>query len=87
MGPTAALLGLGTRTLVASVAPVPDRGAGAFMLEFHRRLAKGEPAAQSLAITQADLLSQGMSVDALEAGDPQVLAAVAAAGFVCFGVG
>jgi tetratricopeptide (TPR) repeat protein len=87
MGPTAALLGLGTRTLIASVAPVPDRGAGAFMLDFHRRLAKGAPAAESLAIAQADLLSAGISVEALEAGDPQVLAAVAAAGFICFGVG
>jgi hypothetical protein len=57
------------------------------MLELHRRLAKGEPAAQSLAIAQADLLSQGMSVEALQADDAQVLAAVAAAGFVCFGAG
>jgi hypothetical protein len=57
------------------------------MLDFHRRLAKGKPAAQSLASAQSELLSQGISVEALHAGDPQVQAAVAAAGFVCFGAG
>jgi tetratricopeptide (TPR) repeat protein len=87
IGPMAALLGLGTRSLVASVAPVPDAGAADFMLVFHERLAAGAGVARALAGAQEDVIDGALVADRVEAGDPGLLAAVAASGYVCFGSG
>ena len=74
MGLAAALLALGTTTIVASLAPVPDADTGALMLEVHAGLRKGEDPATALAGAQARL-----------AGDPIDLGRWA--GFVCLGAG
>lgn len=76
MGLAAAVLGLGTRTLVASVVAVPDEQTADLMLAVHRRLRAGKGAAEALCRTQAETFG---------AGDPRAIAA--AAGFVCFGAG
>jgi CHAT domain-containing protein len=73
MGFTAALLGLGTRTLIAPVVPVPTDGTAPVMVELHRKLAAGMAPAEALAAVQR------ASVD-----DAAYAAAV---GFVCFGAG
>jgi hypothetical protein len=52
LGLTAALLGMGTRTIVASVVPVSDSGAKALMVELHRRLVAGTDVASALAAAQ-----------------------------------
>jgi len=53
LGFSAALLGMGTRTIIASVVPVPDAAARRLMLAFHRNLAAGEAPASALARAQA----------------------------------
>jgi CHAT domain-containing protein len=53
LGLSAALLGMGTRTVVASVVPVPDAAARRMMLAFHRELAAGAGPATALARAQA----------------------------------
>ncbi len=73
MGLTAALLGLGTRTLIASVLSVPSEDTVALMLELHRHLRTGTPAADALAHAQRHSRSRGARGFA------------AAASFVCFG--
>lgn len=75
MGLAAALLGLGTRTLVSTVLPVHDGAAAALMVEFHRRLGRGDAPAAALAGAQLALSSQ----------DDHARATSAA--FVCFGAG
>jgi CHAT domain-containing protein len=75
MGLTAALLALGTTTVVASVVPVPDDATSALMGAMHAELAAGAPAAGALARARA----------ALDPEDPRHT--VAHAGFVCFGAG
>jgi tetratricopeptide (TPR) repeat protein len=87
IGPMAALLGIGTRSLVASVTPVPDAGAAEFMLAFHGRLATGAGTAAALAGAQAAVIDGALVAERVESGDTGVLAAVAAAGYVCFGSG
>jgi tetratricopeptide (TPR) repeat protein len=87
MGPMAALLGIGTRSLVASVTPVPDEGAAEVMLAFHERLAAGAPPAHALAAAQDLVIDGAMVPDRVEEGDGAALAAVAASGYVCFGSG
>jgi tetratricopeptide (TPR) repeat protein len=52
LGLAAALLALGTRTLVASVVPVPDHASKRLMLRFHRLLANGRTPADALAAVQ-----------------------------------
>ncbi len=52
LGLSAALLGMGTRTIVASVAPVPDGAARRLMLAFHRLLVGGVAPAAALAQAQ-----------------------------------
>ncbi|MBV1850692.1 CHAT domain-containing protein [Catellatospora sp. NEAU-YM18] len=52
MGLTAALLGAGTRTLVASIGPVDDDATRALMLELHDRLRQGADPAAALAAAQ-----------------------------------
>jgi CHAT domain-containing protein len=57
MGFVTALLGLGARTVVASLAPVDDRASHDLMVAFHQRLHDGDrPAA---ALTAARALSPG----------------------------
>jgi CHAT domain-containing protein len=70
MGLVSALLRIGTRTLIASVAPVPDEVARDTLVGFHTALAQGAAAAEAL-------LTARMSLDADDR--------VAAAAFVCFG--
>lgn len=49
LGIVGALLALGTATVIASVAPVRDAGAHAFMTSLHRRLRAGMPPARAVA--------------------------------------
>jgi tetratricopeptide (TPR) repeat protein len=74
LGLAAALFDLGTETLVASIAQVPDAATRRLMVAFHRRLAAGAGPATALAQAQAAL-------------DPEGEDLAAAAGFVCFGAG
>ena len=71
LGLSAALLASGTRTIVASVVPVPDAAARRLMLAFHRRLAAGASPAAALADAQAGLRADRTAL----------------AGFLCLGVG
>jgi CHAT domain-containing protein len=57
LGLTAALLALGTRSLVATVVPVPDKESRPVMLRFHRHLLTGLGPAAALAATQRELAS------------------------------
>jgi CHAT domain-containing protein/tetratricopeptide (TPR) repeat protein len=75
MGLASVLFALGTRTLVASVAPVPDAATRSLMLAFHDHLRQGIAPASALARAQATAAP----------GEHADLAAVA--GFVCFGAG
>ncbi len=52
LGLATALLSLGTRTVIASVVPVPDAAAKRMMLDFHGRLRGGERPAAALAGAQ-----------------------------------
>jgi tetratricopeptide (TPR) repeat protein len=75
MGLTAALFALGTRTVVATVIPVPDQATRPIMLALHRGLRRGLSPARALA-------------QARQETDPGDLTQFAtAAGFVCFGAG
>jgi CHAT domain-containing protein len=73
LGFSAVLLGLGTRTLIASMLPVPAQATVALMVELHRRMSDGAGPAEALAA----------------AGHPRGddLAYVTAAAFVCLGAG
>jgi CHAT domain len=71
LGLSAALLASGTRTIVASVVPVPDAAARRLMLAFHRRLAAGASPAAALADAQSGLRADRSAL----------------AGFLCLGVG
>jgi CHAT domain-containing protein len=53
LGLAAALLAMGTRTIVASVVPVPDAAAKRLMLAFHRGLLAGDAPGAALARAQA----------------------------------
>ena len=53
MGLVAALLTLGTRSVVASVVPVEDRASEELMVALHQRLLAGERPAVALAGAQA----------------------------------
>jgi hypothetical protein len=76
LGLAAALLGLGTRSLVATVVPVPDRTSRPLMLRLHRHLDAGLSPAAALHHAQRDI-----------ARHDDVTARVTALGFVCFGAG
>ena len=54
MGLAAAVMALGTRTLVASAVPVADEPTRPFMQTFHQRLLAGNGAAEALALTSAE---------------------------------
>jgi tetratricopeptide (TPR) repeat protein len=75
LGLGATLLARGTAQLIGTVVPVPDAPTAPLMVELHRRLARGEPAAAALAGAQQELTD----------GDPRARAA--SAGFVCLGSG
>ena len=75
MGFTAALLGLGTATVLASTLPVHDASAQDLMIGLHRRLAAGVAPATALAAVQAT------------AGEDLDERTVTAAAFGCFGAG
>ncbi|MGI8685653.1 MAG: CHAT domain-containing protein, partial [Acidimicrobiales bacterium] len=77
IGLAAALLAMGTRSLVASVVPVPDDASLALMVGLHRRLRHGDAPAVALAGAQLDVTGP-----AATRRDR-----VAAAGFVCLGAG
>lgn len=55
LGLAAALLGLGVRSVLAAAGPVDDALAAAVMTSYHRRLAAGESAAQSLRAIRTEL--------------------------------
>jgi hypothetical protein len=74
LGTATALLGLGARSVVAPVMPVPDRATADLMVALHQRLCAGAPPATALAGAAADVGSSGRPDDA-----------VAAAAFVCVG--
>ena len=59
LGFAAALIGMGTRTIIASVAPVPDSGAKRVMIPLHRHLTAGDPPSVALARAQQSLGQRG----------------------------
>jgi tetratricopeptide (TPR) repeat protein len=75
LGFSAALLGRGTRQVVASVVPLPDAQTAALMVSMHRLLTHGRSFAAALAEAQ----------EGIDRSDPARRAA--AAGFVCIGAG
>lgn len=77
IGLAAALLAMGTRSLVASVIPVPDDATVALMVSLHRRLRGGAGPAAALAAAQLEAAGPGSTRRDR----------VAAAGFVCLGAG
>jgi hypothetical protein len=75
LGLAAALLALGTRSLVATVAPVSDTATARLMVLLHERLRAGDTPAHALAASQHTLCDS----------EDEVLAAAAA--FACYGAG
>ena len=71
LGIAAALIGMGTRTIIASVVPVPDAGAKRLMISLHEHLRAGDPPSVALAKAQERLGARGYGQ----------------AGFVCLGTG
>ncbi|HUA03754.1 MAG TPA: CHAT domain-containing protein [Solirubrobacteraceae bacterium] len=71
LGYAAALIGIGTRTIIASVVPVPDAGAKRLMTALHTHLTTGDPPSVALAKAQAGLSPRGYGL----------------AGFACLGTG
>jgi len=76
MGLAAAVLGLGTRTLIASIIAVPDEQTADLMLAVHGHLQSGCEPAVALCRAQAE---------AIGGGDRRAIAA--SAGFLCLGLG
>jgi hypothetical protein len=71
LGIAAALIGMGTRTIIASVVPVPDAGAKRLMIALHTHVTAGDSPAIALAKAQAGL----------------TVGRFGQAGFVCLGTG
>ena len=71
LGFAAALLDMGTRTIIASVMPVPDAPAKRLMSDLHRQLIAGVSPAVALAHAQAALPAHESALN----------------GFVCLGSG
>jgi CHAT domain-containing protein len=71
LGFAAALMGMGTRTIIASVVPVPDAAAKRLMVALHGHLRAGDSPAVALAKAQATLRPRDWAL----------------AGFVCLGTG
>jgi CHAT domain len=72
LGLVSVFLALGTATLIASVASVPDEETASLMADLHSRLVRGASAAVALAGAQ-------------EAAGADGAALAASSGFVCFG--
>lgn len=86
VGTGAALLAGGARAVVASLSPMPDRGAARFALSFHGALLEGEAPAEALARARRETAPSVASVvSSIEGDDRRDL--LAAVGFVCFGAG
>jgi CHAT domain-containing protein len=75
MGLTAALLGLGTATVLGSVLPADDAATRELMVGVHQRLASGTRPVEALAAAQEAM------------GDGLDERTATAAAFVCFGAG
>jgi hypothetical protein len=71
LGFAAALIGIGTRTIIASVVPVPDSGSKRLMIALHRHLLAGDSPSAALARAQAEMRPRNYGL----------------AGFVCLGTG
>ncbi|MDQ6614191.1 MAG: CHAT domain-containing protein [Actinomycetota bacterium] len=54
LGTAAALIGLGVRSVVAPVMPVPDGSTAPFMIALHRRIQLGETPAEALVTARTD---------------------------------
>jgi tetratricopeptide (TPR) repeat protein len=78
IGLAAALLAMGSVSLVAALLPVPDDASRVLMLRFHRNLKAGRGVAEALAHARREMASARGEAGA---------AVAAAAGFVCFGAG
>ncbi len=76
IGLAAALLAMGTVSLVATIAPVLDGASRALMVRYHRRRIAGNRPAEALAAAQDD-----------HTRNSNLAARVEAARFVCFGAG
>jgi tetratricopeptide (TPR) repeat protein len=88
MGATAAMLSIGTRAIIASVAPVPDAGAPPLMASFHSHLHRaGCSPASALARSQSDSYVHEIDPGDLAEGSTSGLRALAGSVFVCFGAG
>ena len=87
MGTSAALLSLGTRAIVSSVAPVPDEGVMPVMVALHGGLAAGHGLAGALAAAQRAALADLVDARDLAAGDEAARTALAGGAFVCLGAG
>ena len=71
LGFAAMLISLGTRTIIASIVPIPDAPAKRLMTALHTRLTAGDSPAAALAHAQAALRPSAFPL----------------AGFVCIGTG
>jgi tetratricopeptide (TPR) repeat protein len=88
MGPVAALLGVGVRTVLASVTPVPDDGASEFTVALHESLVGGTSPSRALtAAQQSHRLRSSSAPSGGGLAGVGAATAVAGAGFVCFGAG
>jgi hypothetical protein len=76
MGFAAVLLAQGTRTLIASLLPVPAQHTVPLMVNLHRRLRAGQRPARALCEAQESLLASGDPIDI-----------ATAAAFTCLGAG
>ncbi|MGH9304401.1 MAG: CHAT domain-containing protein [Acidimicrobiales bacterium] len=85
MGTTAALLSMGTESIVASVAPIPDVASPAVMARLHEVLLKAGSVTSALAAVQSEMAVNDLSEDELVAGSFAASTALAAGAFVCFG--
>jgi hypothetical protein len=59
LGLATALLGMGARTIVASILPAPDASAKRLMLAFHRNLIAGYDPAEALASARRNIVDTG----------------------------
>jgi len=83
IGFTTVLLGLGTRSLVASLLPVPADRTAALMLDLHRRMLAGAGPASALAQAQREFVAGSAGGEGDAAGTDHATAAA----FVCYGAG
>ncbi|MBX6355478.1 MAG: CHAT domain-containing protein [Micromonosporaceae bacterium] len=83
IGFTTVLLGLGTRSLVASLLPVPAERTVALMLDLHRRMLAGAGPPSALAQAQQAFVAGVAGGEADAAGTDLATAAA----FVCYGAG